>query len=425
MPPGMSQHFPLLQVYDDTLHNRWNATCSGGASIRLDAPDDHSHLRSGASVPCGQSMRVVFNGSTQALTMRTTDAILMPDVSSLLLSFDFSFAGSGLCAASEERASRGTCAAAACVAVRSHGVRDADTSFVPLCASEMTAASSPPRASSSDRRRRRLRRHDASSSAAAAAAEASSPVWRQARLPLARLLGGAASTFDELLFVPSGAANAAPRLELRLDEIWIATARPPVAGERPPSYGHSDINPVRSNWLQGVRQGGAASRASKASNGHLCEYMTSEVGVHAGKRPLCQMDGDHLDGRWMQTCDPRTIQRPDHFAYGRALPAVTGWYDYRLCYRQSATERLRTLQAISWSWRPKSCALASVDGAAFDAWLGTRTLLFLGDSLQGATARTTVGSLPLHPPTAPPPCRRPYSHRPSPPCASRGRPEGC
>eukprot|EP00908_Phaeocystis_cordata_P014321 Transcript_25421.p1 GENE.Transcript_25421~~Transcript_25421.p1 ORF type:complete len:382 (+),score=171.26 Transcript_25421:890-2035(+) len=93
------------------------------------------------------------------------------------------------------------------------------------------------------------------------------------------------------------------------------------------------------------------------------------------------MDGDHLRGRWMQTCDPRLIRRPDHFAYKRALPAMQGWYDYRLCYRQSATERLRSLQAISWSWRPYSCALAPVRGEAFDRWLGTRHLLLLGDSL--------------------------------------------
>ena len=57
-------------------------------------------------------------------------------------------------------------------------------------------------------------------------------------------------------------------------------------------------------------------------------------------------DGDHLTGRWMQTCDPRLITRPDVFAYGRAIPEVAGWYDYRICYRQSATERLRTLQAL-------------------------------------------------------------------------------
>ena len=42
-------------------------------------------------------------------------------------------------------------------------------------------------------------------------------------------------------------------------------------------------------------------------------------------RPLCRMDGDHLRGRWMQTCDPRLIQRPDHFAYKRALPKAKGW----------------------------------------------------------------------------------------------------
>ena len=83
----------------------------------------------------------------------------------------------------------------------------------------------------------------------------------------------------------------------------------------------------------------------------------------------------------MQTCDPRLITRPDVFAYGRAIPEVAGWYDYRICYRQSATERLRTLQALSWSWRPYSCAMRPIDGAAFDAWLGKRTLLFLGDSL--------------------------------------------
>ena len=50
---------------------------------------------------------------------------------------------------------------------------------------------------------------------------------------------------------------------------------------------------------------------------------------HDGKgherRPLCRMNGDHLSGRWMQTCDPRLIQRPDHFAYKRALPKAKGW----------------------------------------------------------------------------------------------------
>ena len=78
---------------------------------------------------------------------------------------------------------------------------------------------------------------------------------------------------------------------------------------------------------------------------HVCEYMNAEAPLskaHGSKgqgrlheerrrvsreegRPLCRMDGDHLRGRWMQTCDPRLIQRPDHFAYKRALPKAKGW----------------------------------------------------------------------------------------------------
>ena len=62
--------------------------------------------------------------------------------------------------------------------------------------------------------------------------------------------------------------------------------------------------------------------------------------------------------RWMQTCDP-SITRPDHFAYKRALPAMQGWYDYRLCYRQSATERLRSIQVpcpfINHRAKPPTC----------------------------------------------------------------------
>ena len=43
--------------------------------------------------------------------------------------------------------------------------------------------------------------------------------------------------------------------------------------------------------------------------------------------------------------------------------------------------RYEPLQAVSWSWRPYSCALAPVRGEAFDRWLGARHLLLLGDSL--------------------------------------------
>lgn len=166
----------------------------------------------------------------------------------------------------------------------------------------------------------------------------------------------------------------------------------PAVGERPPSYGQADMNTFRPSWLQGVRPAGAATAARNNRNPHFCRYMSSEMGSRRSgeQRPLCQMDGDHLDGRWVQNCDPRLIHRPDHYAYGRALPVVQGWYDYRLCYRQSATERLRALQALSWSWRPKSCALAPIVGGHFDRWLGQRMVLILGDSLSAQTFYSLV-----------------------------------
>jgi len=123
-----------------------------------------------------------------------------------------------------------------------------------------------------------------------------------------------------------------PPVVVHLDEVWLSAARPPLAGDSPPSYGRSDINEVQGGWLQGVARRGAASAGRSNKNPHFCEYMSSELAHSKGKdskgkekRPLCRMDGDHLRGRWMQTCDPRLIQRPDHFAYKRALPKAKGW----------------------------------------------------------------------------------------------------
>ena len=346
----------LLQIFDDTLHNRWRSTTRGGATLVLDANEEHTRLANGEAVPCGQALRASFNESAQELVLQSDEAIATPNASALVLSLAFSFASARACE-QQQRATRGSCLAAVCVGVRGHGTRREDTSFVPLCGTSTTGTSTR-----------------------------AGHKWRQAHMPLATLLG-ISDGFGEVVFVPRTTPNPCAHLELLLDEVWIAAARPLVVGDRPPSYGQGEVEPVRSSWLQGVRQGGAVSKAGPfRGSEHLCEYMTSEVG-HAGHRarPRCRMDGDHLEGRWLQTCDPRAIRRPDHFAYGRALPEVRGWYDYRVCYRQSATERLRALQALSWSWRPKSCAFAPIDGAAFDRWLGTRTLLLLGDSLQVAT----------------------------------------
>ena len=201
------------------------------------------------------------------------------------------------------------------------------------------------------------------------------------------------------------------RPHLSIDELYLASSRPPLAGDAPPSYGASDHAIVRSSWAEGVRPRGAAVALKRSNNPHYCSYMSSEQrqttevcedarprnSAHSPRssaltlpptppqakpaRKQCSIgDGDHLTGRWMQTCDPRLITRPDVFAYGRAIPEVAGWYDYRICYRQSATEQLRTLQALSWSWRPatarcgRSTARRSTRGWASGRFSSSATL---------------------------------------------------
>ena len=97
----------------------------------------------------------------------------------------------------------------------------------------------------------------------------------------------------------------------------------------------------------------------------------------------CRMDGDHLDGQWVQTCQPSWIGQPDVYAYGRRVAKLPGKFGYRLCFRQSVRELTRTQAALSWSWQPRACHLAPVDGQQFDSWLGRRTVLLLGDSIMG------------------------------------------
>ena len=120
----------------------------------------------------------------------------------------------------------------------------------------------------------------------------------------------------------------------------------------------------------GARRGGGAGRA--------------EVGRALAEVPLCRvLDGDHLQGRWVQNCDPQTITRPDRYAYGHTLPGSPGNWDYRQCFKMSYEERERSRAALSWSWQPAGCRLRKVEGATFSAWLGQRTLLLWGDSLTG------------------------------------------
>ena len=305
-------------------------------------------------------MLAEFNSTVgQQVSLHTVDAtLLLPKNSSLLLSMAFALAEDALatdvlpCNVTR-RPKRAPCSEWACVAIHTADKGHGQPLYHPLC-----GAAAGPRLGN----------------------------WRQMHVRLSALGVLDGNSIDELVVVPgrrSGAASSKP-FRIYLDEVWISSERGLVAGDKPLSYGQLDFNSVRSSWLVAVRpeSSGTIQPVPKQRNAHFCEYMSSELGRSKTiNRPLCSMDGDHLQGRWMQTCDPQQISRPDRFAYGRALPRVKGLYDYRLCYRQSVTERLRTLQTISWSWRPKQCAFAPVRGDVFDRWLGARTILLIGDSL--------------------------------------------
>ena len=120
---------------------------------------------------------------------------------------------------------------------------DADTTFVPLCASapqpttpwavHVAAATEPyPFRGRRLRRGRQIERSAAAIPEAvgrAAGATADTVVWYQVHLPLAPLLGGTDS-IDELIFVPGRRLGSDPSSEpqvpllLFLDDIWIAAA---------------------------------------------------------------------------------------------------------------------------------------------------------------------------------------------------------
>ena len=116
----------------------------------------------------------------------------------------------------------------------------------------------------------------------------------------------------------------------------------------------------------GARRGGGAGRAEAGRALAAAGPITP---------PLCRvLDGDHLQGRWVQNCEPQSISRPDRYAYGHTLPGSAGTWDYRQCFKMSYEERERSRAALSWSWQPRGCRLRRVEGGAFSAWLGARTL---------------------------------------------------
>jgi hypothetical protein len=105
----------LLQIFDDTLHNRWRSTTRGGATLVLDANEEHTRLANGEAVCCAMWASTAnflqsFNESAQELVLQSDEAIATPNASAFVLSLAFPFASARACK-QQQRATctRGTC----------------------------------------------------------------------------------------------------------------------------------------------------------------------------------------------------------------------------------------------------------------------------------------------------------------------------
>jgi hypothetical protein len=329
--------YPVLTIFDDSLDYRWTVL-DGGPTHDLSAPGEQF-----GSETCARSMSALFDSKHRALALQSKRPVVLGEFVPLLLSFvlDSSEFSAPLPSCSPDLApTRSECAADFCVSLRSDSTPEKEALHYPLCSAEQVRDNTS---------------------------------WIHVEAPVQAFgLGSRGSSLNQVVFM-RGVESKQPWV-LRIDDLRFASSRMLRVGDIPPSYGRSD------NVVHSAIEGHGINNDSSLE-AERCEYMSAEASRSQQQLPLCRMDGDHLDGQWVQTCDPRKIERPDRYAYGRALHQVPGKFGYRLCYRQSATERLRTMQAMSWSWQPRGCALAPVRGDDFDRWLDNRTILFVGDSL--------------------------------------------
>ena len=130
--PTNDGSFPLLVVFDDSLHNRW-AAAPEGVQPKFDAAVDIGRLSMSQRVPCGQSIRTTFKQGGQPLMLRASEPVVISNATApllLSLAFTLSAAVQLQCAASP---ARGRCEGPVCVSMRMQQSSTADTYFVPLC----------------------------------------------------------------------------------------------------------------------------------------------------------------------------------------------------------------------------------------------------------------------------------------------------
>ena len=296
--------FPLLVIFDDSLHNRWHHEklqfVHGGLSwspvpFEQDDAVDYGRLRGGQRVPCGKSIRATFRQSASMLTLKASAAMAVANATvPLQLSLAFTLATTGL--PCDSTPTRGWCNSTACVSLRRHGTRLADTVFVPLCGTRQGPKVSTVFLPGEEHGRR----------------------WQQMEVPLERFDGPYArrsTQLDELVVVPGGemlemdaggeleggeggepgrrrqrqqrrARYVArgllplePPLVVHLDEVFLSAARPLLAGDFPPAYGRTDMNEVQSGWLHA-----APSTGKPSKHKCVCECMHPQAWLQS---PMC------------------------------------------------------------------------------------------------------------------------------------------
>ena len=366
-------------VFDDAVHAHWSI--SSGAVVVEDWASD-------GGIFCGHHLRVVARSNQESHEQHDQPATVILRARSPILGLDE--AGVGIqfsfLAKAAERGALHTALSSVPLCPPRHGGGSSDDGSqfnrrvsrlstscesTALCVALHASASQPSRPVGF-------------MPVCAARTEASTPPVSSDRLPWRRFLvptRGFGVARPQTLVVASGVKSAT---SLLLDDLQFVSLRAPTR--------------VSAAFFDGPPHVGAAYAARAPSprittSGGLgwCRYMSSDFRPGAAKgaakrrAPRCRMDGDHLRGRWLQNCDPRSEpllrSRPDVYAYGRALPRIQGKFDFRVCYRVSFWERERALQALSWTWRPYDCRLEPFDASAFDAWLANRTMVLVGDSL--------------------------------------------